>query len=77
MRFAPFPRLPPSFHGAVEAAALNLAANQWDQVDDFNWLKATASPNWCVLPENERRVDFAKQSVFVLTDAEKAPVPVE
>lgn len=20
--------------------------NHWDQVDDFNWLKAEASPNW-------------------------------
>lgn len=28
--------------------------NQWDQVDDFKWLKAGASPNWKILPETER-----------------------
>jgi hypothetical protein len=27
--------------------------NLFDQVDDFKWLKATASPNWSVLPETE------------------------
>lgn len=25
------------------------SANQWDQVDDFNWLKADHSPNWSIL----------------------------
>ena len=28
--------------------------NQWDQVDDFKWLKAEHSPNWSVLPEEQR-----------------------
>jgi len=28
--------------------------NQWDQVDDFKWLKDTASPNWSILPEDRR-----------------------
>ncbi|KAM7186995.1 Tubulin binding cofactor C domain containing protein, partial [Naviculisporaceae sp. PSN 640] len=28
--------------------------NQWDQVDDFKWLKSEHSPNWCILPEAER-----------------------
>lgn len=28
--------------------------NQWDRVDDFKWLKADHSPNWSVLPEEER-----------------------
>ncbi|KAJ4388084.1 hypothetical protein N0V93_008689 [Gnomoniopsis smithogilvyi] len=27
--------------------------NQWDQVDDFNWLKAEASPNWSKLSEGD------------------------
>ncbi|KAJ4421138.1 hypothetical protein N0V82_003902 [Gnomoniopsis sp. IMI 355080] len=27
--------------------------NQWDQVDDFNWLKAEASPNWSKLAEGD------------------------
>lgn len=28
--------------------------NQWDQVDDFKWLKADHSPNWTTLPEAQR-----------------------
>ena len=28
--------------------------NQWDQVDDFKWLKAEHSPNWSILPEFQR-----------------------
>eukprot|EP00457_Paulinella_chromatophora_P008861 gb/GEZN01008910.1/.p1 GENE.gb/GEZN01008910.1/~~gb/GEZN01008910.1/.p1 ORF type:complete len:411 (+),score=51.44 gb/GEZN01008910.1/:113-1345(+) len=37
---------------ARHLVATNLAgrANMWDQVDDFNWLRATNSPNWGVLP---------------------------
>jgi len=28
--------------------------NQWDQVDDFKWLKSEHSPNWSLLPEEKR-----------------------
>jgi hypothetical protein len=28
--------------------------NRWSNVQDFKWLKQTKSPNWDVLPENER-----------------------
>lgn len=34
--------------------ALDSTQNYWDQVDDFNWLKSEHSPNWKVLPEEER-----------------------
>lgn len=27
------------------------AENQWDQVDDFKWLKAGHSPNWTTMSE--------------------------
>ena len=50
--------LPPAFAGAVAAAGMDPTRNQWSNVDDFGWLKATASPHWCVLPEAERRSDF-------------------
>lgn len=51
VRFAP---LPGAYCSSHHHHLLNLAAggghegeeNQWDQVDDFNWLKAEASPNW-------------------------------
>jgi len=31
--------------------------NLWDQVDDFKWLKAEQSPNWTVMPKEERLSD--------------------
>ncbi|CAF3570445.1 unnamed protein product [Fusarium graminearum] len=37
--------------------------NQWDQVDDFKWLKAGHSPNWTTLSENERLSDDLWRSV--------------
>lgn len=47
VRFAPLPE-------AYEQKAENLQQNQWDQVDDFKWLKNEPSPNWSVLPEEKR-----------------------
>ncbi|PQE14494.1 tubulin binding cofactor c protein [Rutstroemia sp. NJR-2017a BBW] len=41
----------------------NSVQNQWDQVDDFKWLKAEHSPNWSVLPEEERLPDSIWTSV--------------
>jgi hypothetical protein len=32
----------------------NPVQNQWDQVDDFKWLKVEHSPNWCILPDEQR-----------------------
>ncbi|TDZ46862.1 Tubulin-specific chaperone C [Colletotrichum trifolii] len=46
MRFAP---LPAAFDTPEDPVK-----NQWDQVDDFKWLKSEPSPNWSVLPEEER-----------------------
>ncbi|RYP46201.1 hypothetical protein DL768_007557 [Monosporascus sp. mg162] len=50
VRFAPIPAayLPEEMSGVP---------NQWDQVDDFKWLKSEPSPNWSVLPEGERISD--------------------
>ncbi|PHH85664.1 hypothetical protein CDD83_104 [Cordyceps sp. RAO-2017] len=44
MRFAP---LPECYASEAESAT----ENQWDQVDDFKWLKAGHSPNWTTLSE--------------------------
>ncbi|KAI1097838.1 TBCC-domain-containing protein [Jackrogersella minutella] len=47
MRFAPLPEF--------YATKLEVKGeNQWDQVDDFKWLKSEPSPNWSVLPEDKR-----------------------
>lgn len=43
--------------GGQATAADAVVENQWDQVDDFKWLKSGPSPNWKVMPEAERRSD--------------------
>ena len=30
------------------------SVNQWDQIDDFKWLKAEPSPHFSILPALER-----------------------
>jgi len=47
VRFAPIPE-------CYMIASEEPAKNHWDEVDDFKWLKAEHSPNWSVLPEEER-----------------------
>lgn len=37
--------------------------NQWNQVDDFKWLKAEHSPNWSILPEEQRLKEEAWTTV--------------
>ncbi|KAK0384603.1 hypothetical protein NLU13_8689 [Sarocladium strictum] len=54
MRFAPLPA-PYTTSDGTE--------NQWDQVDDFKWLKAGPSPNWTTLSEAERLDDEAWTTV--------------
>ncbi|KAL6721168.1 hypothetical protein ACLMJK_000270 [Lecanora helva] len=41
--------LPESIYPQSEGSTGALASNLWDQVDDFNWLKAQHSPNWSLL----------------------------
>lgn len=49
VRFAPLPE-------SYVTDGLKQVKNQWDQIDDFKWLKAEQSPNWSILPEGERTV---------------------
>ncbi|KAJ4163732.1 hypothetical protein LMH87_005440 [Akanthomyces muscarius] len=44
LRFAPLP-------ACYMTEADKAAENQWDQVDDFKWLKAGHSPNWTTMSE--------------------------
>lgn len=42
-----------------KSAGLDLGTNNWDKLDDFNWLVAEkASPNWCILEEKERETNW-------------------
>jgi len=47
IRFSPIP-------ACHTIASNDPTENQWDQVDDFKWLKAEHSPNWSILPEDQR-----------------------
>lgn len=47
VRFAPLP-------DAYLKEADKAIANQWQEVDDFKWLRAEPSPNWSVLDESKR-----------------------
>ncbi|KAJ2741955.1 hypothetical protein GGI20_004822 [Coemansia sp. BCRC 34301] len=50
VRFAPYPAelRSPRIEHELDASQLGHQPNSFDQVDDFNWLKRQASPNWCV-----------------------------
>ncbi|CAK7266280.1 hypothetical protein SEPCBS119000_001945 [Sporothrix epigloea] len=52
MRFAP---LPSAYADEEAGEGAGDSRNQWDQVDDFKWLRSDASPNWSVMPEAERQ----------------------
>ena len=42
----------------VQVSGLDQSTNNWQLVDDFNWLASTEpSPNWTILPEKDR-IDF-------------------
>lgn len=64
VRFSPIPECHVSYSNRLEylnrltilqkVVGVEPVANQWDQVDDFKWLKAEHSPNWSILPEEQR-----------------------
>jgi len=51
-----------TYHGIEQdfvTASLDRKVNHWDQIGDFDWLAVDKpSPNWSVLPEEERRIDW-------------------
>jgi hypothetical protein len=42
---------------AQTTPVISQTANQWDQIDDFKWLKAEPSPHFSILPEDQRVPD--------------------
>ena len=54
-RFAPYNRDYSDKGNDFSLADLDVSTNNWSLVDDFNWLSTEKpSPNWSILPENER-----------------------
>ncbi|EPY76668.1 tubulin-specific chaperone C [Camelus ferus] len=59
IQFAPYTWSYPGIDQDFEGSGLDRSKNNWNDVDDFNWLaRDVASPNWSVLPEEERRVQW-------------------
>jgi|ERR1711934_623565 len=56
LRFAPYALEFEGIDTELEAAGLVEAecSDKWCQVKDFKWLRQQQSPNWCILPEEER-----------------------
>lgn len=58
-RFAPYNREYDRKSEEFAAANLDLEVNNWDQIDDFNWLSTEEpSPNWSILPQHERLLNW-------------------
>ncbi|KAK6118385.1 hypothetical protein DH2020_047802 [Rehmannia glutinosa] len=54
VRFAPYCLSYQGIEKDLTEANLGEETGNWMNVDDFRWLRAVQSPNWSVLPENER-----------------------
>lgn len=59
VHFAPYNLHYPGIVGHFLKAGLDRQTNHWDAVDDFNWLALEVpSPNWSVIEEADRVVDW-------------------
>lgn len=59
VKFAPYDWTYEGQDEDFKAAGLDRNVNHWNEVGDFNWLAADkASPNWQILPEDQRRTDL-------------------
>lgn len=59
IQFAPYTWSYPGIDRDFESSGLDRSKNNWNDVDDFNWLaRDMASPNWSVLPEEERTTQW-------------------
>ncbi|GMN27657.1 hypothetical protein TIFTF001_041062 [Ficus carica] len=54
VRFATYCLSYEGIDGDLKSAGLDEETGNWANVDDFRWLRAVQSPNWSILPENDR-----------------------
>ena len=57
VRFAPYLFEYAGLADHLEAAKLSEQNDLWTDVKDFGWLKSTPSPNWTILPQEERAAE--------------------
>uniref|UniRef100_A0A7C8YZQ0 C-CAP/cofactor C-like domain-containing protein n=1 Tax=Opuntia streptacantha TaxID=393608 RepID=A0A7C8YZQ0_OPUST len=63
VRFAPYCLHYDGIEDDLRESSLDEETGNWQNVDDFKWLRAVQSPNWSILPENERMSTFHISSV--------------
>jgi hypothetical protein len=55
VKFAPYNLEYPELNEHYAVAGLDQSRNNWDDIDDFNWLASDKhSPNWSLIPECDR-----------------------
>ncbi|KAI3890854.1 hypothetical protein MKW92_039092 [Papaver armeniacum] len=54
VRFAPYLLCYEGIDKDLKDSSLDEENGNWANVDDFKWLRAVQSPNWSILPEEER-----------------------
>ncbi|KAJ8498554.1 hypothetical protein OPV22_009106 [Ensete ventricosum] len=54
VRFAPYRLLYEGIEEELRDSGLEEETGNWANVDDFGWLRAVQSPNWSVIPEEQR-----------------------
>ncbi|GJM85261.1 hypothetical protein PR202_ga01696 [Eleusine coracana subsp. coracana] len=54
LRFAPHALKYEGIEEDLKDSGLDEETGNWANVDDFKWLRAVQSPNWCLVPEEER-----------------------
>ncbi|XP_021733439.1 tubulin-folding cofactor C-like [Chenopodium quinoa] len=58
VRFAPYCLQYDGIEEDLRESRLDEETGSWANVDDFKWLRAVQSPNWSILPEDERISSF-------------------
>ncbi|XP_067010044.2 tubulin-specific chaperone C [Anabrus simplex] len=60
VRFAPYNWKYENISQHFQLAGLDMNRNNWDLVDDFNWLASDKpSPNWHIMKEDEQNIEWA------------------
>eukprot|EP00743_Colponemidia_sp_Colp-15_P006579 GILK01007089.1.p1 GENE.GILK01007089.1~~GILK01007089.1.p1 ORF type:complete len:385 (-),score=61.92 GILK01007089.1:53-1150(-) len=62
LRFAPYDFSYPNIEQDMTTAELDSSINCWADVKDFNWLRQQQSPNWSIIPEEERTLHRLEQA---------------
>jgi len=65
VKFAPYSLGYDGIEKHFEISGLDRDQNNWNQIDDFNWLASDVpSPNWEVIKEEERDTDWDTSLIF-------------